>query len=232
MNNAAISESETVRGRTVLLVGATGLVGAACLRLLMADPTVGRVRTLTRRPLPQALQSVNGHAKLASQVVDFEEMEAHPEWLACNQVICALGSTMRQAGSGAAFRKVDHDYVLTTARIALAQGASHFLVVSSMGADAQSANFYYRVKGELEDDLKSLGYPSLTIARPSLLLGERAEWRWGEELGKRLGVLLPSRWRPIDAELVAAALVQASRLPDVGVRLLENVQIRKMALSP
>jgi uncharacterized protein YbjT (DUF2867 family) len=232
MNNAAISESENVRGRTVLLVGATGLVGAACLRLLMADPTVGWVRTLTRRPLPQALPALNGHAKLAPQVVDFEEMEAHPEWLACNQVICALGSTMRQAGSGAAFRKVDHDYVLTTARIALAQGASHFLVVSSMGADAQSANFYYRVKGELEDDLKSLGYPSLTIARPSLLLGERAEWRWGEELGKRLGVLLPPRWRPIDAELVAAALVQASRLPDIGVRLLENVQIRKMALSP
>ena len=219
-------------GRTVLLVGATGLVGTACLRLLMADPTVARVRTLTRRPLPHVPAAWNEEGKLAQQVVDFGKLEAHPEWLACNQVICALGTTMRQAGSGAAFRRIDHDYVLNVARLALAQGASHFLVVSSMGADAQSANFYYRVKGELEDDLKALDYPSLTIARPSLLLGERAEWRWGEELGKRLGVLLPPRWRPIDAELVAAALVQASGLPDVGVRLLENAQLRKMALSP
>lgn len=218
--------------RTVLLVGATGLVGSACLRLLMADPTVGQVKTLTRRPLPNLPAAWSQQGKLAQQIADFERLEAHPQWLACNQVICALGTTMRQAGSGAAFRRIDHDYVVNVARLALAQGASHFLVVSSMGADAQSANFYYRVKGEVEDDLKALGYPSLTIARPSLLLGERAEWRWGEELGKRLGVFLPPRWRPIDAGLVAAALVQASHLPDIGVRLLENAQLRKMALGP
>lgn len=224
-------ESTTAGGRTVLLVGATGLVGSACLRLLMADPTVDSVKTLTRRPLPAGLALFDEDGKLAQQVADFEELEAHPEWLACNQVICALGTTMRHAGSGAAFRRVDHDYVLNVARLALAQGANHFLVVSSMGADAQSGNFYYRIKGELEDDLKMLGYPSLTIARPSLLLGQRSEWRWGEELGKRLGVLLPPRWQPIEAELVAAALVQASRLPDIGVRLLENAQLRKMALA-
>ena len=216
----------------MLLVGATGLVGSACLRLLMADQAMGRVRTLTRRPLAQVPAAWSECGRLSQQVVDFEKLEAHPEWLACNQVICALGTTMRRAGSGAAFRRVDHDYVLTVARLALAQGASHFLVVSSMGADAQSANFYYRIKGELEDDLKALGYPSLTIARPSLLLGERAEWRLGEEVGKRLGVLLPPRWRPIDAGLVAAALAQASRLPDIGVRVLENAQLRKMALTP
>ena len=232
MNDATNSGSGTAGSRTVLLVGATGLVGSACLRLLMADPTVGQVRTLTRRPLPHLPAAWHQERKLAQRVADFGKLEADAQWLACNQVICALGTTMRQAGSGAAFRRVDHDYVLNVARVALAQGASHFLVVSSMGADAQSANFYYRVKGELEEDLKALGYSSLTIARPSLLLGERAEWRWGEEVGKRLGVLLPQRWRPINAELVAAALVQASRLPDVGVRLLENAQLRKMALSP
>jgi uncharacterized protein YbjT (DUF2867 family) len=232
MNDAAISGSSMAGGRAVLLVGATGLVGSVCLRLLMADPTVARVRTLTRRPLQRVPAVWNEQGKLEQRVVDFDNLESHPTWMACNQVICALGTTMRQAGSGAAFRRVDHDYVLDVARLALAQGASHFLVVSSMGADAQSANFYYRVKGELEDDLKALDYPSLTIARPSLLLGERAEWRWGEELGKRLGVLLPPRWRPIDAEQVAAALVQASRLPDIGVRLLENAQLRKMALIP
>jgi uncharacterized protein YbjT (DUF2867 family) len=232
MNDAAISGSSMAGGRAVLLVGATGLVGSVCLRLLMADPTVARVRTLTRRPPQRVPAAWDEQGKLEQQVLDFDNLESHPAWMACNQVICALGTTMRQAGSGAAFRRVDHDYVLDVARLALAQGASHFLVVSSMGADAQSANFYYRVKGELEDDLKALDYPSLTIARPSLLLGERAEWRWGEELGKRLGVLLPPRWRPIDAEQVAAALVQASRLPDIGVRLLENAQLRKMALIP
>lgn len=228
MDPSAIS---LAAGRTVLLVGATGLVGSACLRRLLADPTVGQVKTLTRRPLPQPLPA-GGGASLEQQVADFNALQEHAAWLACDQAICALGTTMRRAGSGAAFRRVDHDHVLSVARLALAQGAKHFLVVSSMGADAQSANFYYRVKGEMEDALKAVGYPSLTIARPSLLLGQRAEWRWGEEIGKRLGALLPSRWRPIEAELVAEALVQAARLPDVGVRRLENAQLKKMALAP
>lgn len=231
MDESRMAGGNAERRRTVLLVGATGLVGSACLRRLLADPTVARLVVLTRRPLPAAVLAGEQSARLVQRVVDFEHLDANPEWLACDQVICALGTTMRRAGSGPAFRRVDHDYALTVARLALAQGASHFLLVSSMGADPQSANFYYRVKGELEEALKTLGYPALTIARPSLLLGARDEWRWGEEVGKRLGGLLPSRWRPIEAERVAAALVQASRLPDVGVRLLENTRLRKTALD-
>ena len=230
MDASRLANTKTAPGRTVLLVGATGLVGSACLRLLLADPGVARLIILSRRPLllPQAARP---GIDVVQHVADFERLDALAGQLACDQVICALGTTMRRAGSGAAFRRVDHDHVLAVARLALAQGAGHFLVVSSMGADAQSANFYYRVKGEMEDALRALHYPSLTIARPSLLLGQRPEWRWGEELGKRLGALLPSRWRPIEAERVAAALVQASRLPDVGVRVLENTRLRKTALS-
>jgi uncharacterized protein YbjT (DUF2867 family) len=183
-------------GKRVLLAGATGLVGGACLRLLAQDGTVAQVHALVRRPLPDG---ADHRDRVVQHVTDFDALEKHPEWFRCDHVICALGTTMRTAGSSAAFRRVDFEYPLAIAKLALAQGASHFLLVSSMGADIQSANFYYRVKGELEDALCALGYPALTIARPSLLLGERAEWRWGEELGKRVGGLLPARWRPIPA---------------------------------
>jgi uncharacterized protein YbjT (DUF2867 family) len=164
----------------VLLAGATGLVGGACLRLLAQDETVAQVRALVRRPLPDGADYQN---RVVQYVTDFDTLDKHPEWFRCDHVICALGATMRTAGSSVAFRRVDYGYPLAIAKLALAQGASHFLLVSSMGADMQSANFYYRVKGELEDALGALGYHALTIALPSLLLGVRAEWRWGEELG-------------------------------------------------
>ena len=211
----------------MLLAGATGLVGGACLRLLAQDDTVAQVRALVRRPLPDAGAY---RARVVQCMADFEALDRHPEWFRCDQVICALGTTMRTAGSSVAFRRVDYDYPLTIAKLALTQGASHFLLVSSMGADLQSANFYYRVKGELEEALRALGYASLTIARPSLLLGKRAEWRWGEELGRRMGRLLPGCWRPVSAVQVAAALIAAAGSSEVGVRLLENAAIRKMAL--
>jgi uncharacterized protein YbjT (DUF2867 family) len=208
---------------TLLLAGATGLVGRACLDLLLRDDAPENLRVLARRPL----HIESGDAtKMQQCIVDFERLDANPEWFKVNSVICALGTTMRKAGSAAAFRRVDFDYPLTIAKLARAQGASHFLLVSAMGADAQSGNFYYRVKGELEEALLRLDYPALTIARPSLLLGQRDEWRWGEELGKRIGRLLPPRWQPVPAERVAAALVRAARSEEIGIRLLENAALR------
>jgi uncharacterized protein YbjT (DUF2867 family) len=140
-------------------------------------------------------------------------------------VFCALGTTIRTAGSRAAFRRVDHDYVVSLARLARAHGARHFLLVSSVGADPRSRVFYSRVKGEVESAVQTLGYPSLTIVRPSLLLGPRSEFRLGEALVKPLGPLFPRRYRPVHARAVAATMIRAALEDRSGVRIVESREI-------
>lgn len=207
---------------TALLAGATGLVGRECLRLLVADAACTEVRVLLRRPLPAAER----HPKVRECVVDFERLAEHAEWFAVDEVFCALGTTIKVAGSQAAFRRVDHDYPLQIAQLAQSQGARGLHVVSALGANARSSVFYNRVKGELEDALKALRFASLTIAQPSLLLGERAEFRLGEEVAKRFAWLIPGPWRPVRAAQVAAGLVNAARAARPGVRVLGNVELR------
>lgn len=210
---------------TALLAGATGLVGRECLRLLVADAACTEVRVLLRRSLPAAER----HPKVRECVTDFEQLAERAEWFAVDQVFCALGTTIKVAGSQAAFRRVDHDYPLQIAQLAQAQGARGLHVVSALGASARSSVFYNRVKGELEDALKALNFASLTLAQPSLLLGERAEFRLGEEIGKRLAWLVPGPWRPVRAEQVAAGLVNAARAARPGVRVLGNSELRSAA---
>ncbi len=212
---------------TALLAGATGLVGRECLRLLVADPACTEVRVLLRRPLAAAER----HPKVRECVTDFERLAEHAEWFAVDQVFCALGTTIKVAGSQAAFRRVDHDYPLQIARLAQEHGARGLHVVSALGANARSSVFYNRVKGELEDALKALHFATLTIAQPSLLLGERAEFRLGEEVAKRLAWLIPGPWRPVRAAQVAAGLVNAARAARPGVRVLGNVELRAVAMG-
>ncbi len=133
--------------RKALLAGATGLIGGHVLDLLLADPAYGEVIALVRRPLDVE------HDKLTGLVVDFDRLDEMPDPPAADDVFCCLGSTMKKAGSKAAFRKVDHDYVVATARLGLAGGARRFLLVSAVGAGASSRNFYSRVKGEAEDSV-------------------------------------------------------------------------------
>ncbi|SNS18005.1 Uncharacterized conserved protein YbjT, contains NAD(P)-binding and DUF2867 domains [Noviherbaspirillum humi] len=211
--------------KIVLLAGATGLIGSHCLRLLAEDPGVREVRALTRRPL----KNLAGGGKVRACMVDFDHLDRHAGEFDADAVICALGTTLRAAGSRPAFRRVDHDYPLALARAARARGARHFLLVSAAGADPRSMIFYNRVKGELEQALRALDFPSLTIVRPSLLLGERSEHRPGEEWAKRFGWLLPSPWKPIEAAAVAAALVRAMHAAAPGVAILENRALRQSA---
>ncbi|HSJ65300.1 MAG TPA: NAD(P)H-binding protein [Gemmatimonadaceae bacterium] len=210
-------------GRRVLLAGATGLVGSELLRRLLADPSVARVVAIARRPLGER------SGRLEPRIVDFEHLDQARDAFAVEQVFCALGTTIRQAGSRERFRRVDFDYAVEIGRLAREQGARHYLLVSAVGATATSRIFYNRVKGELEDAVRGLGYPSLTIARPSLLLGDRGEWRMGEEIGKWLGWLLPGRLRPVEASDVAAALVDAARADAPGMRIIESEEIRRRA---
>ena len=211
--------------RAVVIAGATGLVGRECLGLLLEDPSFERVTALVRRPLDDAPKS----PKLTTCLVDFDRLEAAAPLLAADQVICALGTTIAEAGSRERFRRVDLEYPLALARLASERGVSHFLLVSSLGADARSRVFYGRVKGELEDALAALPFRSLSIVRPSLLLGERKERRLGEELAKPFGFLFPRRYRPIRAGDVAAALVRLAAEDAPGRRVVESAEMREWA---
>jgi uncharacterized protein YbjT (DUF2867 family) len=201
-----------------VVAGATGLVGQELVRQLSVDPTWREVRALVRRALPAEL----ARPPVVSVQVDYGRLEPPPLWAAADHIFCALGTTMQQAGSEAAFRRVDLEYPMALARAAQRRGARHFLLVSALGAEPGSRFFYNRVKGEVERAITALGFRSVTIARPSLLLGNRQETRRGEQVGRILGVLAPPRWRPVPAERVARALVQAAKRDAPGVHVLEN----------
>ncbi len=207
----------------VMLVGATGLVGTQVLQLLLDDPRCQTVVAPTRRSLALA------HAHLLNPVVDFAQLPEAADWWAVDAVICALGTTLKQAGSREAFAEVDHQYPLQVARLARSHGASTFVLNSAKGADPQSRFFYNRVKGALEQDLRGLGYPSLTLVRPGLIGGERAEHRRGEKLAsavlRALRPVLPRSWRINPAENIAATMVEAAINPKAGVRSVEADQL-------
>lgn len=213
---------EISQKRVVSLAGATGLVGGEILRRLSRDPRIAEVRALIRRPLPESLKG----AHVRELITDFSDLQQYADWFRVDVVFSALGTTIAKAGSQDAFRRVDFDYPYSIARAARAADARHFLLVSALGANARSLFFYNRVKGELEDAIRSLGYPSFTIARPSLLLGDRREHRLGEELAKRFSWLLPSPWAGVQASQVAKALVQAAQEGRPGVQVLENKRLR------
>jgi uncharacterized protein YbjT (DUF2867 family) len=194
--------------RTALLAGATGLVGRGILAGLLADPQVAAVHTLGRRP-PAAT-----HPKLTHHQVDFASLPALPP---VDEAYLALGTTIKVAGSQKAFRAIDFDANLAVARAAHAAGAKRLGLVSAMGADAHSAVFYNRVKGELEEALATLGYEGIVIARPSFLAGDRASLgqpvRSGETLALRISrwlrPVIPANYRSIHAGDVAGALLRA-----------------------
>lgn len=219
-------------GRTALLMGATGLIGTQLLKLLLEDSAYGEVRVLTRRPLKQT------HLKLQELIVDFDTVgEAARQFVfQVDDVFCCLGTTIKKAKTQKLFRKVDWEYPTIVARLAQASGASQFLVVSALGANANSRIFYSRVKGELENDLIAMGYSSLHIFRPSLLLGQRQEFRLGESLSGTLYKMLPGlfngfmrRYKPIEAGTVAAAMLQAAKRKLAGIHIYESGEISQLA---
>lgn len=207
---------------SLLIAGATGLVGRECLRLALADPAIERVVVLARKPAAQT-----GSPKLDWRLADFSHLELQRSAFTVDAILCALGTTIKVAGSQQRFREVDHDYPLALARLGLGGGATHFLLVSALGADATSRVFYNRVKGETERDILALDYANVTIARPSLLLGERAEFRLGERVAQLLGFAIPGKYRPIQARTVARALIDAARTGGSGRRVLESDEMRR-----
>jgi uncharacterized protein YbjT (DUF2867 family) len=214
--------------RIALVAGGTGLVGRELLRLLAAEPGIAEIRALVRRPL-----ILRQDSKVRECRTELDRLDAHPEWFqGVDAAFCALGTTIKKAGSQDAFRRVDFDFPLAVAKAARAADVPHFLLVSALGASARSKVFYNRVKGELEDAIRELGFPSVTIARPSVLLGDREESRPGEELAKKIGWLVPGKWRPVEASSVAAGLVRAMRDRQAGLEILENAALRVAIQRP
>jgi uncharacterized protein YbjT (DUF2867 family) len=158
-------------------------------------------------------------------VVDFDRLDEQPDVFRASHVFCALGTTIKQAGSPERFRQVDFGYSLRAAELAAAAGARHFLLVSSVGASPTSRGLYLRVKGDLEAAIMALGFPSVTVVRPSLLLGDRKEFRLGEELAMRLSWAFPRRYRAVHVRDVVRALVNAAIEDRPGVRVIENTDI-------
>lgn len=215
--------------RTALVAGATGLVGRALMPLLEAGDAYAYVHVLVRRPVT----GIEANPKVAFHTVDFAHLPQ--PFPAADDVYIALGTTIKVAGSQAAFRRVDFDHVVDTARAARAAGARRLGVVSALGADARSAVFYNRVKGEMQDAIRTLGYESVVFAQPSLLIGDRSALgqprRTGEVwvtrmLNPWMG-LVPRSVRPIAAGAVAQALLAAMLEGTPGVRLLSSSDMQK-----
>ncbi|SDH26037.1 NAD(P)H-binding [Pseudomonas benzenivorans] len=204
----------------ILLAGASGLTGEHLLDRLLNEPTVARVLAPSRRPLAE-------HPHLENPVGELRELLPQLNG-PIDTAFCCLGTTLKQAGSQEAFRRVDHDLVLAFAERARELGARHLLVVSALGADAKSALFYNRVKGEMEEALKDQAWPQLTLVRPSLLLGPRSDFRLGERLAAPLMRWLPGKYRGIEATVLARALWRLALEEDDGVCTVESAQLRRL----
>ncbi|MDM7929349.1 MAG: NAD(P)H-binding protein [Blastomonas fulva] len=192
---------------TLLIAGATGLVGRIVLAKALDDPRIGHVIAPTRSALPT-------NPRLTNPIVDYDALPQDADWWRCDAVICALGTTRAKAGSDAAFFRVDHDYPLAVAQAARAQGAQAFALVSAIGADAGSRLLYNRTKGEVEASIAALDFPSYTIVRPGLIGGDRDEFRPAERVSEAIlrvfGPVLPRGWRISPAENIASALIEAA----------------------
>lgn len=206
----------------LLLVGASGLVGSHVLQRALADERISEVVAPSRRALM-------AHPRLIAPEVDFSRLPDDAPWWRADAVICALGTTMKQAGSRDAFRQVDLDYPLAVARLARRQGTPAYVLNSAMGADAASRFFYNRVKGELERELAGCGFASLTFVRPGLISGPRGEFRLGERAAecilKPLGPLLPRSWRVNPADNIARALLEAAIEARPGVHVVRSAAL-------
>lgn len=211
----------------LLVLGATGLVGGHLLRLALGDARVSHVIAPVRRALPAHAEPM--HSKLEAPVVDFDALPDDAPWWRVDAVACALGTTIRDAGSREGFRRVDVEYVVDAARRARAAGARSFALNSSAGASLSSFGFYLRSKAEAEAGVAALDYPSYTIVRPSMIGGERARRRALEHAVVRVAragaALIPARYRVVEAEAIARRLLDAAMEAAPGRHVVESEAI-------
>jgi uncharacterized protein YbjT (DUF2867 family) len=202
--------------KTATIIGATGLIGNHLLQLLIEDPSIEKINVIVRKPL-----SVES-PKITLRVIDFSDTVSFKKALSGSDVVfCAIGTTMKKVkGDKQAYYKIDYDIPVNAALFCKELGGSAFLLVSAIGANSQSSNFYLKLKGEVENKIGSLGIESVYFFRPSILTGKRKEFRFGERLGiavmSAISFLLPSAYKPIKAATVARAMLRAAKKPSPG----------------
>jgi uncharacterized protein YbjT (DUF2867 family) len=210
--------------RTALVIGATGLVGRAIVRQLLEHPRYDRVVVLARRPLEWQ------HPRLLQEQLDFDH--PNPDLIRGDDLYCAMGTTLRKAGSQPAQYLIDCTYPYEIGKIAKANGVQRYLLVSSIGADAHSGNFYLRTKGELEEKIAGLDFHQFVSARPSFLLGQREEFRMAERIGiameRVFRPLVPRKYRGIQAEQVARALIHLACADISGQLIVESDRLQEV----
>ena len=209
--------------KTAMISGATGLVGEQLLNQLLSDPAYAKVIAVVRKPLEMT------HEKLEQQVIDFAQLPAALAGIKADDGYCCLGTTLKTAGSKEKQYVIDHDYVVWFAQGCHNAGVSRFAVVSSIGANAESSNFYLRTKGEMERDLKKIPFTALFILQPSFLLGERREFRSGEKIGiavmKALNPLMVGglkKYRGVQVSVVAGCMIKQICSEKVGVTIIQS----------
>lgn len=205
--------------KTILLVGATGVVGQSVLTQALAHPQVGKVVALSRKP-------ITPHPKLLNQLIDFNAIPEEAPWWQADAVVCTLGTTIKVAKTAEQFRFVDYTLVAQFASLAAKHAVSCFVLNSAMMASPKARGLYLRTKGEAEHAVKHSGVPSVVIARPGLLDGQREEFRLGEEIGivasRLFNPLLPKRLRSVKAEKLARVMLEEALKAEPGVKVLES----------
>jgi uncharacterized protein YbjT (DUF2867 family) len=213
-----MNKSNRTSGQRLLLLGASGAVGSQVLALASADERVAQIVAPSRRALGSA-------PKLMNPVMDFAQDELDADWLNVDNVVCALGTTLREAGSQAAFAFVDRDLPVRFAKLAHQHGAKSFALNSSLGASPK-ANFYLKTKAQAEAAIAALGFESYTVVRPSLIDAVREKSRPGEVIGLAVArvfqPLIPARYRPVSAKKIAQALLDAALQGKQGHRVIES----------
>jgi uncharacterized protein YbjT (DUF2867 family) len=211
-------------GKTALLAGTTGLIGSQLLELLLADNEYDKITAISRKPLDKA------HSKLENLVCNLNELESHTSTLKADDIFCCLGTTMKNAKTKEAFRAVDYEAPLMLAKMAKANGAKKYLLVSALGADRNSSIFYNQVKGEVEAAITEVDFESFHIFQPSLLTGPRKEQRSGEKAAqvfyKMFGFLIPKKFASIESIKVARAMIAFAKQKDKGKFIHSSKEIQ------
>jgi uncharacterized protein YbjT (DUF2867 family) len=216
--------------KTALMIGSSGLIGSQLLELLLESKEYEKVITFVKR------DSGIQNRKLKQHIIDFDKPETYQNLVIGDDFFCTIGTTIKKAGSQEAFRKVDFEYPKQFATIASQNKVNQFIIVSSLGANATSSNFYLETKGEIQNFLKDCNLESVSIFQPSLLLGNRTEFRLGEKIGtffmKLISFLLIGnleKYKPIESKTVAKALFKIAQQNKKGFHVIESDIIQEIA---
>jgi len=219
-------------GKKAIVAGASGLIGSEILKILLNDPIYSEVLAIVRTPMEL------NHPKFNQIAVNFDKLADFAHLIEGDVIFCTLGSTRKKTPDLAAYRKIDHDYPVKLANIAVENGINQFHLISALGADHNSSNFYTKMKGETEEDVKSSGVNALVIYRPSLLTGNRVETRFAEGIMQRLSKIINPllvgslrKYRSIAATTVAKVMTDLSKSDLKGIYVYESDDIQKLALQ-